>query len=184
MEQIVEAAFEIAKAEGMDSITIRKVADYLGSSIAPIYVNFEDVEQLKQEVVLKIVELSHQLLRKQNSGNPFHDMGVASLKMALEYPVLFRDLVMKQNEYLHDYEQQMGDNLVGLMKADSNLKGLTDEELMTILLKMKIFQTGLCVMVANGFLPSEFTEEMMIDLLDSAATDVIVATNLRNKGEI
>lgn len=45
-EQIVEAAFEIAKEEGMSYITIRKVADRLRSSIAPIYVNFDNVEEL------------------------------------------------------------------------------------------------------------------------------------------
>lgn len=52
-EQISEAAFAIAESEGIDRITIRKVADRLGSSIAPIYVNFTDVEALSKPLLTK-----------------------------------------------------------------------------------------------------------------------------------
>lgn len=52
-EQISEAAFAIAENEGIDRITIRKVADRLGSSIAPIYVNFTDVEALSKPLLTK-----------------------------------------------------------------------------------------------------------------------------------
>ncbi|WII36575.1 hypothetical protein [Paenibacillus thiaminolyticus] len=47
-------------------------------------------------------------------------------RLAREYSELFRELVMKPNPYMNDYE------------------------LMMILMKMKIFQLGLSVMVANG----------------------------------
>ena len=41
-EKIIDSAFEVARIEGIDSITIRKVAEKMGSSIAPIYVNFNE----------------------------------------------------------------------------------------------------------------------------------------------
>ncbi|MFK4997460.1 TetR/AcrR family transcriptional regulator [Bacillus sp. N9] len=56
-EQIIDAAFEIAKEEGVSNITIRKVANQLGSSIAPIYVNFKDVDELIYEVIKKLWSL-------------------------------------------------------------------------------------------------------------------------------
>ncbi|MBS4219608.1 TetR/AcrR family transcriptional regulator [Bacillus sp. FJAT-49711] len=178
-EQIIEAAFEIAKTEGMDSISIRKVAEKLGSSIAPIYVNFNEVDELKKEVMKKIIELSNQLLSEQNSGHPFRDIGVASLRFAREYSVLFRDLVMKQNEYMDNYDDDMGDGLVEMMKGDSNLEGFSKDELMTIFFKMRIFTTGLSVMVANGLLPKEFSEEKGVELLNSTAADVITSARLK-----
>lgn len=52
-QQIIDAAFEIAKEEGMSSITIRKVAEHLGSSIAPIYVNFNTIDDLTEAVMQK-----------------------------------------------------------------------------------------------------------------------------------
>jgi AcrR family transcriptional regulator len=180
-EQIIDAAFEIARIDGIDSITIRKVAEKMGSSIAPIYVNFENVNQLIQEVVKKTFDISKQMLLDQNTGNPFHDIGVARLRFAKEYSVLFRDLVMKQNDYMKDYDQEMGNDLVQQMKNDSDLQGFSEEELMTILFKMRVFQTGLTVMVANGLLPEEFDEEKMIMTLESTASDVIAAARLRQK---
>lgn len=180
-EQIIDVAFEIAKSEGIERITIRKVAEKLGSSIAPIYVNFKDVDELIEEVIKKMNELSHQLLIEQDTGNPFRDMGIASLRFAKEYSVLFRDLVMKPNKYIKDYNQEMGNDLVKQMKKDPKLEGFTDEELQNILFKMRIFQTGLSVMIANGLLPEEFNEEMMIATLESAAKDVVTSTRLQKE---
>lgn len=84
-EQIINSAFHIAKTEGLDNVTIRKIADHLGSSSAPIYVNFNDVDEVKRAVIHKVVELSQQMLQEHQSGNPFRDIGIASLKMAMEY---------------------------------------------------------------------------------------------------
>lgn len=181
MEQIIEAAFNIANIDGIDGITIRKVASQLKSSIAPIYVNFKDVEELKRAVVKRVVEVSQRMLKEQNTGTPFGDIGYASLQFAREHPVLFRDFVMKPNDYLVDYDQEMGDELVAHMKKDPELKDFTDEELKVILFKMRAFQTGLSVMVANGLLPQKLDIEKMKEMLDSVAEDIVTATRLRKK---
>ncbi len=180
-QQIVDAAFDIARTEGIDNITIRKVAEKLGSSIAPIYVNFKDVDELIEEVVNKIFAVSQELLQQENSGRPFRDIGVASIRFAKDYSVLFKDLVMNQNKFIKKIEQGSNSDMIELMKQDSDLKGFTDEELQEILLKMKIFQTGLSIMVANELLPDEFNEEKMIEILETTANDVVAATSLNKK---
>ncbi|WP_019639312.1 TetR/AcrR family transcriptional regulator [Paenibacillus fonticola] len=183
-EEIIQAAFEIARVEGLDHITIRKVASRLGSSIAPIYVNFASVEELVQAVIGKVSELSKEILMDMDTGNPFHDIGAASLRFAKEYSVLFRDLVMKQNDHMKGHDQDMAPFLIEQMKGDADLAGFEDEELRLILLKMKIFQLGLSVMIANGLLPDSFSEEEAIALLDNAAADVIAGARLRQQGSL
>ncbi|MDW7650276.1 MAG: TetR/AcrR family transcriptional regulator [Bacillota bacterium] len=184
-EQIIAVSFEIARTEGIGSITIRKVAEKLKSSIAPIYVNFKNVDELIQAVIKKTFAISQQILDQQCSGNAFEDIGLASLQFAREYPVLFRDLVINQNDYLENYDQDMGPVLIEQMKDDPDLEGFTEEELLTILLKMRIFQTGLSVMVSNGLLGEK--EENAAELLREAAQDVICAARMRKnstmKGE-
>ncbi|RXI96593.1 TetR/AcrR family transcriptional regulator [Anaerobacillus alkaliphilus] len=170
-EQIIDAAFEIAKKEGLGSITIRKIANALGSSIAPIYVNFNDVDELLEGVMLKIHELTQNILLEQNTGYPFLDIGIASLKFAKEYDVLFKDLVFQKND---QFDVDMEEQLVELMKTDPDLKGFSTDELKDILLKLKIFQTGLSLMVANGLLSNK-TDEQLIEMLMSMGNDVIVA---------
>lgn len=182
-EQIVDAAFEIAKQEGIDSITIRKVATKLGSSIAPIYVNFNDADELVREVIHKTVELSNHILQENHTGNPFHDMGVASLRFARDYSVLFRDLVWNPNKYVHEYEQEMNPVLLDQMKEDADLQGFSDDELRLILLKMRACTLGLSIMVANGMLPEDVDEKAVIQIMDSMAEDVVMTARLRkNEG--
>lgn len=174
-EQIIDIAFEIAKKEGIDNITIRKVAKKMGSSIAPIYVNFKGVHELIEAVINKIFDLSQQMLLEQSTSNPFHDMGVASLRFAKKYPVLFRDLIMKNNHYMKDYNEVMGTILLEKMKKDPELDVFTDDELMSFLVKMRFFQLGLSVAIANGLLPDSFSENDAISLLESTANDILTS---------
>lgn len=172
------AAFDIAKVEGFDGITIRKVAKELGSSIAPIYVNFEDVEELKQAVVEQTLEIAKQLIIEQKSGNPFRDVGIASIKFAKEYSVLYRELILQNNPYMKHNEENLS-FVIQQMKKDPVLNGFTDQELRDILIKMEIFQTGLAIRIANELLPEEFNEQKMIQTLDDIAEDIIIAARYR-----
>lgn len=180
-EQIIDAAFEIAQTEGIDNITMRKIAERMGGSVAPIYVNFKSVDELMEALMERIISISQQLLIEESTGNPFYDMGKASLRFAMEYSVLFRDLVLKNNDYIKDYDEKMVPALIEEMKKDPEMEGFTVDELKTILLKVKVFQLGLSVMVANGQLPEEIEKQDLIDLLSSAASDVMLSARLSKK---
>jgi AcrR family transcriptional regulator len=182
-EQIVDAAFEIANTEGIDNITMRKIAESLGSSVAPIYVNFKDVNELIEAVVEKIMGISQKLLAEESTGNPFQDIGSASLRFAREYSVLFRDLIMKGKGYMKDYDEKVLPVLIEEMKKDPELEGFTEDELKVILLKMRIFQLGLSVMVANGLLPKDLEKQELMDLLSSMATDVVLSARVQKNNQ-
>ncbi|MEN6460880.1 MAG: TetR/AcrR family transcriptional regulator [Syntrophomonas sp.] len=177
-EQIIDAAFEIAKTEGIDGITMRKIAEQMGSSVAPIYVNFKSVDELNEALVEKIIRVSQQLLSEESSGNPFYDIGKASLRFASEYSIIFRDLVMTNNSRIKIYDEKIIPALIEQMQRDPEMEGFTVDELRTILLKMKIFQLGLSVIVANGLLPQDYEIQDLMDLLSSAANDVVLAARL------
>lgn len=181
-QQIIDAAFDIAREGGIDGITIRKVADKLGSSVAPIYVNFTDIEELKKAIFHKAFDLSQEMLSRQYSPDPFENIGIASLRFAKEYSQLFRDLVMKSNHYLRDYEPRLPD-IVEYMKHDPELDGFSDEQLMEILFKMRVFQLGLSVMHANELLPPELTEEHLIEVLNSMAYDIVFSARHQKQNE-
>lgn len=178
-EKIVEAAFEIATEHGMEEITIRRIADRLESSIAPIYVNFRNVEEVKEAVIQKTNEISKQMIEEQNSGRPFYDIGMASLKFAREYSVLFRDLALKPNNDRNNHDETLSDDLIEQMGKDPELHGLNQEERKDILFKMQIFQTGLSIMVANGSISQELSDQDMMQLLESTGFDVIAGAYKR-----
>ncbi len=181
-EQIIDAAFEIAKVEGIDKISMRKIAEKTGSSVAPIYVNFKNIDELNEALIERIAKISQQLLVEENTGNPFYDMGSASLRFALEYSVIFKDIVTKGSKYLQDYDETMLPVLIGEMRKDPELKEFNESELRTIFLKMRIFQMGLSMMAANGSLPKEFDRQEMLKLLSDTADDILASARLRRAG--
>ncbi|MHA2852892.1 TetR/AcrR family transcriptional regulator [Paenibacillus lautus] len=177
-QDIVVAAFDIAKTDGIESITIRKVAERLGSSIAPIYVNFNDVQELLQQVVERALQVARGMIMEEQSGQPFRDIGMASLRFAKEYPVLYRDLMMKDNPHMKNTPEQLGE-VIGLMRQDPELAEFSDQELQSILLNMQVFQTGLCVMVANDLFTKDVDDEQMMNMMDEAAEAFIRAAHAR-----
>ncbi|SEK76337.1 DNA-binding transcriptional regulator, AcrR family [Paenibacillus sp. cl141a] len=181
-QDIVLAAFDIAKTDGIESITIRKVAERLGSSIAPIYVNFNDVQELLQQVVERAFHVARGMIMEQQSGQPFRDIGMASLRFAKEYPVLYPDLMMKDNPHMKNTPEQLGE-VIGLMRQDPELGGFSDQELQSILLNMQVFQTGLCVMVANDLFTKNVDDEQMMNMMDEAAEAFIRAARARKREE-
>lgn len=126
-EAIVEAAFDIAKEESFAGITARSVAKRLRCSVAPIYLNFETIDDLIKAVVERVFALSDELLKKQEGSDLFENIGKASLVFAREYPVFFRELVMQKNPYVASYET-VQDTMIEALAEDENLCGLTYDE--------------------------------------------------------
>jgi AcrR family transcriptional regulator len=179
-EAIVEAAFAIAKEEGFAGITARSVAKRLHSSVAPIYINFATIDDLIKAVVERVFALSDELLAKQKGSDLFENIGKASLAFAREYPVFFRELVMQKNPYMVSNEA-VQDAIVEALAEDKTMCGLTYDERKRLLLKMRIFQTGISVMAANGQLPSWLDEQAAEALLLEVGEDLLVIQQMKQK---
>lgn len=177
-ETIVEAAFEIAKESGMSSITTRSLAKRLGSSVAPIYVNFKNVEDLIDAVVKRVMVVSEELLAKQTGSSYYNRIGKASLAFAREYPVIFRDFAMKPNEYIASYET-MEKQLLDIMAKDDAMADWSINDRKELLFKMRVFQIGLSVMIANNQIPSWLNENATEDLLMDTGEELLTALNLK-----
>lgn len=178
-EQIVQAAFAIANREGIEGITIRKVAHSLGSSIAPIYVNFETVEELKDVVAAMTFTLAGEMMKEGQLKN-FMDIGLTSLRFAREYPMLFNDLVVKPNRYFDGNYGPTMEKLQQIMAEDPALQGLSQEEHLELLMKMRIFTTGLAVMAAGAY-AGKIDEARQAQLLQDVGNELAQAIRLRHQ---
>lgn len=177
---IINVAFEIAKEKGFNGITARDVAKKMGSSVAPIYVNFQTMDELVEEVVKKVFTLSDLLVARQKGDSLFEKIGRASLEFAREYPVLFRELVLKPNPYMTNYET-VEKSMLKALENDDQLSGLTLEKRKRVFFKMRIFQTGLTALVSNGHIPKWISENELDEILFEAGEDFLVAQKMRGE---
>ncbi|HCX64221.1 MAG TPA: TetR/AcrR family transcriptional regulator [Eubacteriaceae bacterium] len=180
-ENIVEAAFEIAEESGFSAVTARSVAKRLGSSVAPIYVNFETIENLIEAVVQRVFAISNELMARQTGLDIFKNIGKASLEFARRYPVLFRELTMQPNKYMESYEK-VEKSLLEAMSEDQAMLDWTMEERKRLLFKMRVFQTGLSAMVANGHIPSWLNERDVEELLEETGEELLLIQKIK-RGE-
>lgn len=177
---ILDAALEVAKEKGFSGITARSVANRLNCSVAPIYVNFATVDDLVEAVVQRVFAISEELLTKQKGQSMFEKMGKVSLAFAREYPVLFRELSIQPNPYMASYET-IENAMIEAMAEDEAMRGWTLKERKRLLLKLRVFQMGLSVMVANGHVPSWLDNQEFDQLLMEVGDDVLLAQQMKRK---
>jgi len=171
---IVEAAFAIARDEGLEAVTARRVADKLGSSVAPIYNNFETIDELVRAVVEHVLAISRSILAEQQGESVFENIGRASLVFARTYPRLARDLMLKPNPWIAANEQQ-DHTLVEMMAEDPELAGWSKAECRRLLLQMRAFQMGLMLMTVNNQIPSWAADIDQEQLLMQTAGELVQA---------
>lgn len=171
-QAIINAAFELAQKYGLSSITTRDVAKKIGCSVAPIYVNFESVEDLKDAVLQKVFEISSELLNAFNESSNFTRIGKASLAFAKQYPVIFRELTMTPNKYMQSYDVIEKLLLEG-MSEDDDLKDWSLKERQRLLFKMRTFHLGLSMMIATNQIPLWLDEDETENLLIEVGNELL-----------
>lgn len=171
-EDIVDAAFKLAEKEGFKAITARSVAKRINGSVAPIYFNFKNIDELVDAVVQKVFKISQEIFLNQKSTSLYENMGRAGFEFAEKYPVFFRELVLNPNPYIGNYETTEIAMLHGL-DQDEVASKLTIEERKKFIFKVKALQIGFQTMIANQHLPSYITKSEVQELFIQLGNQLI-----------
>lgn len=156
-EQIIDAAFEIFTEDGIDSISVRKLAAKLNSSTAPIYTSFVNIQEIKKLLMEKSLNLLLSYTEKEYTEDIFLNIGVGMLEFAREFKIVYRTLFIDTNEY-HYILNEFNDKNLLQMKKEKNLGLFEESELKSILEMMHIFTHGLASLLCAGMLRDESTE--------------------------
>lgn len=94
-EEIVRAAMDVAKEQGIDAVTAREVAKRLGVSTRPIFTYFDTMEQLKAEVYELAKRRYREYVEEGLRGDtPFFDVGKQYIRFARQEPELYKLLFL------------------------------------------------------------------------------------------
>lgn len=94
-EEIIQTALQIARTDGIDQITARELGKRLGSSARPIFTVFENMDQVKTEVIACGKELYRQYIADALTQElPFKAVGIAYITFSIREPKLFQLLFM------------------------------------------------------------------------------------------
>ncbi|MDO5772933.1 MAG: TetR/AcrR family transcriptional regulator [Spirochaetales bacterium] len=92
---IVDAALEIFRAEGFEAVTSRRIALRLGCSTQPIYFEYKNMDELKDDIIKKVVEHLYALFGSVDGDSDefvYRSYGLAFLKFVQTDPFVFRQI--------------------------------------------------------------------------------------------
>lgn len=172
-ESIIEVAYNLAKVEGLESINARRIASILGSSVQPIFHNFKNMEELKEEVYKKMYELYQEyMISGIHKENPYKEMGMSYIRYARDYPEFFKSIFMQEtplNAENFIMADSKGNNVIELCQK---LTGLDFESSKKFHIKVWIFTHGIACLVATKTI--KFSEEEISDLLQTSVREMIL----------
>ncbi len=94
-EEIVDAAFSVARKNGIDAVTSREVARELGVSTRPIFTYYETMEQLRRDIYERAKEHYRAYIERGSTGEiPFLGIGQQYVRFAKEEPELYKMLFL------------------------------------------------------------------------------------------
>ena len=149
-EMIVEAAFNIARAEGEDKIMAKTIAAYLNCSVQPIYSYCSCMDGLKSDLICRTSLFIQEFLKNHiDKTDYFKSTGHAYIKLAKEEPHLFKLYFFRSRDHIHSlkdlYETETNPNIAPFI-AES--LGVTLEEAKELHLNMLIYNMGIAVVLA------------------------------------
>lgn len=111
-EDVLNSAYEIMKQEGIKNISARKIAAKLKSSTAPIYANFNTIEDLKNQIIKISEEKLREYLNKSHTGREIFDAAVGFIRFARDEKELFRAIFLDASEGFNKLFNETMDRLL------------------------------------------------------------------------
>ena len=102
-EEIVEAAFNIVKTDGLEALTSRALGTRLGSSARPIFTVFKNMDEVQQAVMKSAKTLYKEYVGKGlTQEHPFKGVGTQYILFSVNEPKLFQLLFMTEQPQIPD----------------------------------------------------------------------------------
>lgn len=176
-EEIIDAAIDMTRREGIDALNARGLASALGVSTQPIFSSFSSMIELRREVIIGANAIFEEFTEKvRNVGKypPYKATGIAYIGFAKEERELFKLLFMRSRsgESTESVTDRSHSAAVETIMAQN---GYTRELAELFQLEMWSFVHGIAVMIATDFLTLD--EELISDML----TDIFQGLKSRIK---
>ncbi len=165
-DEIINAALELVRKNGAESINARTLAAALNCSTQPVFSNFSSMEELRHAVLVQADKLRREYMHKEiEQGNfpAYKASGMAYIRFAKEETELFKLLYMRdrRGEPISE-DEQVDDEMETIVHQNTGLESM---EAKLFHLEMWAYVHGIATMFATGFLDLDW------DLVAKMLTD-------------
>lgn len=151
-EMVVDAAFQVTRADGEANVNARTVAKRLGCSTQPVMYHFAKIEDLKRAVYEKTGRFhTEYIMNVPPSRNIMLGIGLNYIRFSVEEPNLFRFLF--QSGFATEnslFEMVDSDELSPVINAMQRDMGLTVKQTKEVFITLAMFVHGYASIIANN----------------------------------
>ena len=165
-QQIVQSAFEIAKQDGFEGLTARKLAGYIGCSTQPIFREYSSMEKLYDEIYELIVQdfSAYYKAFQKKVDTPFVELGLAYIAYANKSPQFFKILFLQEKRCGKGLYELLNGTEGNLLKEINKASARGAKNPSELFMKMWIFIHGAACMVITGdYDLTEFQTQVLLE---------------------
>ncbi|WYJ99649.1 hypothetical protein A5821_000726 [Enterococcus sp. 7F3_DIV0205] len=150
-QHILVAARELLAEKGFSSITARNVAEYMGISTQPIYLEFKNMEELKLTLLKTTYDiLETEFFSKKQTSNNVVNFGLNYLDFAKTNSKLYISLYIEQHSYGQELQQLSFDSFQHSIKEDKYYATFSNEKLKKLHMNLLIVTIGMASLSISG----------------------------------
>ena len=167
-DEILNAAFQMTRQEGISQVSARTLAAKAGCSTQPIFRVYKNMEELSAELFNKAIAFFNDYFANfpKTSDTPFVNLGMAYIRFAQDEQQLFKLIFMSENRYGKSlYDLLNGEN-GSVVKEINNAKVYGCKDPGGMFMRMWIFIHGSACMSLTG--DYDLQEDDTIKLLEES----------------
>ncbi len=174
-EEMITAALEIIRRDGITALTARRLGAELGSSSRPIFTVFQNMEEVQNETVMAAKALYNQYVAKGLAEpNSFKGVGMAYIQFAKYEPKLFQLLFMTENGVVPEFTDVLSvidENSIQILETVQKQYGLDDTNARKVYQYLWIFTHGIATLCASKV--CQFGEAEISGMLDDVCRSIL-----------
>lgn len=166
-EQIVSAAVEIVRTEGIKALSTRSLAKKMGSSACPIFTVFENMDEVTNVTIKEVRKIYDKYIREGlQDSQAFKGVGEQYIRFAIDEPKLFQLLFMSEQREMPTADSVLpiiDENYNEILLSVERGYGLNEDDALRLYRHLWIYSHGIAVLCATKM--CFFTQETVSELL-------------------
>lgn len=153
-EQIIKKAFGIVRKEGMTALTARRLATDLGCSTQPVYKEYKDMKELKDDIYEMAVDFALEYMKdyKDDHNSPALNLAIGYLTLAAKEPILYNMVFISGYRKIDMINEKLiGEELMCQnFRKGNRLRNADEATLRRVYLKVTVYSMGLGAALSTG----------------------------------
>lgn len=181
-DKILDTAYKMAVKDGLEGLTARSIAKAGHFSTQPLYLEFDNMGDLRAQVLKRISkELRTSTLQQKYTGEPLIDLDLSYIDFAKTHVNLFRAMFVDGkfgSKVIADTLMDLG---VEKFKEQYSDTGYDADKIHDIVIANWISTTGMAALVVNEI--ASFSQNQIVNVLNAQIHDAMLNDRLSETEE-